>query len=94
MSLSKFAVALCQIISAAFLGIAIYKISRLLSSAKRNRSQINLKVLAVHAIVFSLYTISVLVYYGYYANYYWGTSTNFNQILRAWLFCVACSSIA
>jgi hypothetical protein len=31
MSLAKFAVGLCQIISAAFLGIAIYKISKMLS---------------------------------------------------------------
>lgn len=38
MCLAKFAVGLCQIISAAFLGIAIYKISKMLSSKRAKRS--------------------------------------------------------
>ena len=48
----------------------------------------------MHAILFGLYTISVVVYYAFYANYYWGTSTNFNEILIAWMFCVICSLFA
>jgi hypothetical protein len=92
MVLSKFSVGMCQIISAAFLGVAIYKIRRMLSQSKR--TQINVKVLLVHAILFGLYTISVVVYYIFYANYYWGPSTDFNRILDAWLFCGICGFIA
>ena len=67
---SRFALAFLEIVSGIFLAYAVLKIRDLIK--KGTTASINIKVLASHVVIFSLFLISVVIAKTYYAIYKWG----------------------
>ena len=72
---TRTAVGLLQIITGLYLGYAIYTIRTFLNLKGREtgngeQTQINVKMLAVHAVVFGLYMVCVILYNVMFTMYY------------------------
>ena len=70
---SRFALALLEIISGIFLAFAVFKIRALIKMG--TTASIDMKILVSHVVIFSLFLISVVVSYTYYAVYKWGPNS-------------------
>lgn len=67
MTTTRLCVGLLSIITAVFLGYAVLKIKSFLNNSKDG--EINVRILAVHSATFSLYIISIIIYFTFYVDF-------------------------
>lgn len=62
----------------------------------KDKTQINVAMLAVHSTAFGLYMFSVVIFYTFYSIYYLGqrTDSEENLMIIAWILCAFCNFLA
>ena len=67
---TRFMISGVEVVSGIFLAIGVLKIRALIKSGKN--SDIDVKQLLSHVVIFTLFLVANTVSYGYFANYKWG----------------------